>query len=257
MTTSERVSRNTLAIPQTRVNKTIVFLGNSQVGKTSILIRFTKKNYKDEYIETLGVNYYAKENETEYGKVQYHLWDSSGSEIEDGVLPANTYKNADAFTITISYDDKSSFSSIGDWITYIQGYKKHRNSSPSSNHLVPSFIVINKCDIRPEEREFTKAMVEEEVDEYNLNISIVEVSAKDNWRIDFMFLCITVAVFGSYSNQELLSRSDINLTFDTLVNPKKKRFRIVKNENNPKKGNKGEGKNNNNKKSKDKEKCCE
>ena len=50
MTTSERVSRNTLAIPQTRVNKTIVFLGNSQVGKTSILIRFTKKNYKDEYI---------------------------------------------------------------------------------------------------------------------------------------------------------------------------------------------------------------
>ena len=97
MTTSERVSRNTLAIPQTRVNKTIVFLGNSQVGKTSILIRFTKKNYKDEYIETLGVNYYAKENETEYGKVQYHLWDSSGSEIEDGVLPANTYKNADAF----------------------------------------------------------------------------------------------------------------------------------------------------------------
>lgn len=257
MTTLERVSRNTFGVPQTIVNKTIIFLGSSQVGKTSILIRFTKKNYKDEYIETLGVNYYGKENETEYGKVQYHLWDTSGSEIEDCVLPLSTYKNADAFAVAISYDDKSSFSSIGEWITYIQRYKEHRNSSPSSNHLIPIFIVINKCDIPPEEREFTKDMVEEKVDDYNLNISIVEVSAKDNWRIDFMFLCITVAVFGTYSSQEILSRSDMNLTFDTLVNPKKKRFRIAKIDNNLQKGSKKNDNKNNNKNVKDKKKCCQ
>ena len=118
--------------------------------------------------------------------------------------------------------------------------------------MLPIFIAINKCDI--EEREFSREDVDNLCDEYNLNISIVEVSAMNNSRIDFMFLCITVALFGSYSDENLLNKPDINLTYDTLVNPKKKRFRIVdvKSTNKNKKNNSNSSKN----QKKDKKKCC-
>ena len=236
-----------------RINKTIVFIGNSAVGKTSILTRFTKKNYREEYIETIGANYYTRENETEYGKVQFHLWDTAGGEIDDPLLPEKIYKTAEAFVIVCSYDNRESFTAIGEWIEYVERYKEHRNSCvDTNNHLLPIFIAINKCDL--EKREFTREEVDTMCDEYNLNISIVEVSAMNNSRIDFMFLCITVALFGSYSDENLLNKPDINLTYDTLVNPKKKRFRIVGggSTNKTKKNNSTNTKNS----KKDKMKCC-
>ena len=40
--------------------KTIIILGISKVGKTSIIKRITKNRYEDKYIETIGIKYLIK-----------------------------------------------------------------------------------------------------------------------------------------------------------------------------------------------------
>lgn len=47
-------SANNSPFPSNKTSKTIVILGNNEVGKTNILQRFTKRRFELNYIETIG-----------------------------------------------------------------------------------------------------------------------------------------------------------------------------------------------------------
>ena len=100
----------------------IMVLGNSSVGKTSFILRFTENEYKDTYISTIGIDFkikYIKINDIRY-KVLFY--DTAGQERFHSIAPSIIKK---VHGIIIMYDitDILSFDSIREIIESINEEK--------------------------------------------------------------------------------------------------------------------------------------
>jgi len=231
-----------------KYNKTIVFLGSSNTGKTNIISQFCKNKFTTDYIPTIGVNFSDRTCETEYGIISFNIWDTNGEEIIDEILPTHIYYNADAFAICCSYDNKDSFNNIRDYIFFLQKFDNNKNLFSK-----PILIIINKNDI--EKKMFNKKDVNKIInDNVNLNIANIEINAKNNFNVDFIFIMLTIGIFGLYNDDSLSNYINLDATFDTMMNPKKKHIKIQKIENYKK--NKDDVNKNNNNNNKNKKHCC-
>ena len=73
----------------------VIVVGNGRVGKTSMITRFAKNSYSDEYKKTLGVDFLEKEMfvKSEGETVNFHIWDTAGQEEYDS-LTKKYYRGA-------------------------------------------------------------------------------------------------------------------------------------------------------------------
>lgn len=230
------MNKISLATPnkQNKVCKTIVMLGNSEVGKTNILTRYTKRRFDESYIETIGiisinigVDYYCKELNSMFGSVVLSIWDTCGSEVQLRILPSNIYKIASAYLLVCSYDIIESLDSLKGWLKHINNYTSNRNTG--NILIIPIVILINKCDIK-KDRKFKKQDVMKITEEYNLNILIYEISAKENLNVDSVFEKIAGLITGKIS---LATESILTIASgenqDTIMSSRRKSFKLESN----------------------------
>ena len=57
-----------------------MMLGDPQVGKTSLLLRYTERTYTAKYISTLGVDFKQRPLKVEGKEFQVQVWDTAGQE---------------------------------------------------------------------------------------------------------------------------------------------------------------------------------
>jgi small GTP-binding protein len=214
-------------IKSSKVCKTIVVVGSCEVGKTNLLQRYTKRRFEESYIETigmdyviicnnyLGVDYFTKEIQCQCENTVLSIWDTCGMENELKILPTNIYKVASSFVIVCSYDKKESFDMLKIWIKHIMTYLNNRGTSlaPNNSYLIPIVVLINKCDIK-KERKFQINDVLKSVDEFNLNIVIYEVSAKENVKLDYVFEKIVGLINGKIS---IANECNLNVSCENEV----------------------------------------
>lgn len=103
----------------------IVMLGNCSVGKTSLVMQFYRKSFKNKSKSTIGGNYISKEISTKNGEVTLHIWDTAGEERFRSLLPMYT-RGAQAAIIVFNLHDQNSFDSIQEWVEYIQKSELYR-----------------------------------------------------------------------------------------------------------------------------------
>ena len=58
----------------------ILLVGNSGVGKSSVLMRFADKTFKEQYIYTIGVDFKVRTLEVNGKRVKLQIWDTAGQE---------------------------------------------------------------------------------------------------------------------------------------------------------------------------------
>ena len=58
----------------------VVIIGDSAVGKTNLLMRFTSQQYKQSHIPTIGVDFKTKIVQSDGKKIKLQLWDTAGQE---------------------------------------------------------------------------------------------------------------------------------------------------------------------------------
>ena len=58
----------------------IVLVGDSAVGKSNLLLRWSKNEFKEQYAETIGVEFATKTLQIDGKLTKVHVWDTAGQE---------------------------------------------------------------------------------------------------------------------------------------------------------------------------------
>ncbi|KAM3143527.1 hypothetical protein pb186bvf_004289 [Paramecium bursaria] len=115
-----------------------VIVGDGSVGKTCILVSYTKNKFPTEYVPTVFENYNAQ-LKVDDRMVNLGLWDTAGQE-EYSQLRQISYPQSDVFLITFAVNEPSSFeNAVKKW------YEELKQQSPNSVKI----FVGNKIDLRP------------------------------------------------------------------------------------------------------------
>ena len=161
----------------------LLFLGNSTVGKTSILKRFTDEPFNEDAVLTIGINQRVKFVEINQTKVKLELWDTAGQERFHSIAK-NYIRGGHGFIFIYAINDIDSFKGIKKWIKEAQ-----KVQSIKSFQMI---IVGNKCDLvnakdtdRNKEIEVTQQELKQLSNEFG--VSSIEASAKQNVNIDKIF----------------------------------------------------------------------
>ena len=153
-------------------------LGDTTVGKTSIVLQYTTQKYNTQILSTIGVDFKSKVINIDNNKVKMLIWDTAGEERFRNIA-SQYYNGADGALLIFDITKKSSFERIVYWINELS-QKKNINE-------LGLLLVGNKIDLE-KERQVQKEEAERFAKENNLKY--YEVSAAKNINIDNMMLDI-------------------------------------------------------------------
>ena len=173
----------------------IILLGQSGVGKTSILRKYVYKEFEYKYLCTLGVDYCLKKNEILGERVNLKIWDTAGQE-KFRTVNKSYYLGSDACFIVFDLTSYNSFKDLDGWYDdFCQNSEEH-----AKNNIV---VLGNKCDSD------IKEIKKEEIDEFieKKNLKYFETSAKEGINIDECFNYIMEKLITQYKNKNKHSQN--------------------------------------------------
>ena len=171
----------------------IITLGNSGVGKSSIIKRFISGKFEEKTISTIGFGSFNKEitlkNNT---KIKLSIIDTAGQENYKAL--SGTYiKNADGVMFVFAVDNRKSFEEIGGWVDNFKN-----NSNLDFKGKLPAILVGNKNDLNSE---ISDEEMEKLKNDYNFYGSI-RTSAKTDENINEVFQNMGEMFFQMYGKRK-------------------------------------------------------
>ena len=155
----------------------ILLIGESNVGKTSIILRYTENEFKASGISTCGVDVKCKYVSLDNKKIRLDIWDTAGQERFRG-LAKNYFRGGNGFILVYDITDKKSFDKLRGWMN---------DAKEKIDRDYKMIVVGNKKDCKNQRK--VDFDVLEEFGKKN-NVSFMEVSAKTGEGIDNLFICI-------------------------------------------------------------------
>ena len=172
----------------------LILIGNSGVGKSSILQRYMNKTFEESYKCTIGVDFLMKSLEVKGKTVKLQLWDTAGQEKYKSMV-SSYYRGANVALVVFDITSRSSFESLPLWI---ENYYKN---GPEQKNII---LIGNKKDMA-DQRQVTQEEAEE-FSETN-NMIYFETSAKEGDNIDYVFNFAAEKLLEFYGSQN----NDLNL----------------------------------------------
>ena len=152
----------------------LMLIGDSNVGKTSIIKRYCNNQFSPSYISTVGIDFETKYLRLNGKTINLQIWDTAGQERYK-VLAKNYFKNSDGFIIVYDITDKKSFNNVVNWITQIKD---------SASENVKCVLLGNKCDLE----ELRQVDINQGKDlANNYNFKFYETSAQKGNNIQKVF----------------------------------------------------------------------
>ena len=118
----------------------LLIIGDSSVGKTSLITRYTNGTFKEEYLATVGLDYYSKEEVINNKTINIKLWDTAGQERYKS-LTQNYFKNAEGVLLTYDITNSESFDNLKEWIS------STKKNMEGKDIFIPVIIIGNKIDM--------------------------------------------------------------------------------------------------------------
>ena len=120
----------------------LLIIGDATVGKTSILTRFTDDKFSTNYLNTVGLDFFSKDEVFNNKKVRIKIWDTAGQE-RYRALTQGFFKSAHGIIITYDVSNVDTFENLKYWIQSI-----HTNLG--ENDSIKIIIIGNKVDLERE-----------------------------------------------------------------------------------------------------------
>ena len=166
-------------------NFKVLFLGDSGVGKSSLVIRGIKQQFDSFYKPTVGfdlLNYIVKINDK---VMKLQLWDTCGQE-EFSMCNQSLFKNATLAIMVYSIANKNSFDNIKKWVSRVKNLSKED---------AIFFLVGNKNDLCSQRQvNFTEAKKYGN-DKFEF---FVETSSKNGYNVDILFKEIVIYLYEKF-----------------------------------------------------------
>jgi len=178
----------------------LLIIGDSGVGKSSLLVRFADNHFSGNYITTIGVDFKIRTIEIQGERVKLQIWDTAGQE-RFRTITSTYYRGTHGVIVVYDVTSGESFANVKRWLHEID----------QNCDVVNRILVGNKND-DPDR----KVVLTEDARRFadQMGIQLFETSAKDNINVEEMFRSITTLVLKSKKDQKerLDDPSKIDLT---------------------------------------------
>eukprot|EP00903_Cladosiphon_okamuranus_P020272 g18604.t1 len=160
----------------------ILLLGDSGVGKTSLMTRFSEDKFAPTMISTAGVDFKVQTLDIHGKRVKCQIWDTAGQE-RFHVITRAYYRGAHGIALTYDVTDDDSFKNVNYWMANIQTHADR-------GHRMQKMILGNKVDI--EERTISTKDGQDVAKEFG--VRFFEVSAKNGYGVSDAFYTLAVDI---------------------------------------------------------------
>lgn len=166
----------------------VILLGDSGVGKTSLMNKYVTTKFSNVYKATIGADFLTKQITIDGKTVTIQIWDTAGQERYESLGNA-FYRGADACVLTFDVNNLESFQRLQWW------QEKFMMNSKGSSKRLPKpgdvsmpkalFVVLgNKCDL-DDERQVSEKKARKWAEDRN--IAYFETSAKEGTNVEEAF----------------------------------------------------------------------
>ncbi|XP_013777954.1 ras-related protein Rab-35-like isoform X1 [Limulus polyphemus] len=166
----------------------LLIIGDSGVGKSSLLLRFADNTFTGNYITTIGVDFKIRTIEVDGERVKLQIWDTAGQE-RFRTITSTYYRGTHGVIVVYDVTNGESFANVKRWLHEID----------QNCDVVNRILVGNKND-DPDNKVVLKEDAQRFTD--HMGIMLFETSAKDNINVEEMFNAITKMVLKTKKEQK-------------------------------------------------------
>jgi len=160
----------------------VVLIGDSGVGKSNLLSRFTRGEFNLESKSTIGVEFATRSIKCDAKTIKSQIWDTAGQERYRAITSAY-YRGAVGALLVYDIAKASTFDNVERWLNELRDHA-------DSNIVI--MLVGNKSDLshlRAVQKETAAAFAEKH------SLSFIETSALDNSNVEQAFTNILTEIF--------------------------------------------------------------
>jgi Ras-related protein Rab-2A len=167
-----------------------IIVGNSNVGKSCLLLRYTENRYEPMHDITIGVEFGTKTVRVDNNTMKIQIWDTAGQESFKSII-SSYFRGALGALLVFDLTNKESFDNIKDWIEMV----KNKCNTP-----ITFLLVGNKSDLE-HERVVTKQEAYEFAQKNNMEY--IETSTKSGNNVENAFNNINNIIFKKIKNSSI------------------------------------------------------
>lgn len=186
----------------------MILIGDSGVGKSSLLTRYSRNEFSNETKTTIGVEFASILVNIDHKHIKVTIWDTAGQERFRAATSAY-YRNTLGAFVVYDITNRSTFLNVTKWIEEL---KEHAENE------VCMTLVGNKCDLR-HLRAISKDEAMDFADAHNMNF--METSALDSVNIESTFKEIITEIYKKVEAEieEASNNEDSYKTINVTLKP--------------------------------------
>ena len=174
----------------------LLIIGDSDVGKTSMLLKYTDNFFPESHLATIGVEFKTKEIEFQDYKISLQIWDTAGQERFRSITKS-FFRSTNGIIFMYDITDKNTFKNVKDWV----------KDSENNDTGFKKILVGNKIDLK-NKRKVELKEVKEWADKKELEV--MEASAKLGTNVDKVFLRLVELILDKKAKDDIIKKYGIN-----------------------------------------------
>ncbi|CAB1454248.1 unnamed protein product [Pleuronectes platessa] len=172
----------------------VVLIGDSGVGKSNLLSRFTRNEFNLESKSTIGVEFATRSIQVDSKTIKAQIWDTAGQERYRAITSAY-YRGAVGALLVYDIAKHLTYENVERWLKELRDH--------ADNNIV-IMLVGNKSDLR-----HLRAVPTDEARAFaeKNNLSFIETSALDSTNVEEAFKNILTEIYRIVSQKQIADRS--------------------------------------------------
>jgi Ras-related protein Rab-1A len=159
-----------------------MIVGNSGVGKSCLLLRFSDDAYCESHVSTIGVDFKIKTLQIAPHTVKLQIWDTAGQDRFRSIT-SSYYRGAHGVLVVFDVGDRSSFEDCKTWLMEVERWSGER---------VQKLLLGNKADLPQGERQVSQQEAESWAQ--SQAIGYLETSAKNSINVGEAFITLATLI---------------------------------------------------------------